>query len=114
MRISDWSSDVCSSDLSGGYGRNIRSSLSRSDGEVAARSVDGGAMTRRCCPSTIRIADGPPPHGFAAGRKIGSASHRERVCTYVLFSGVAVSLEKHTHLHTINRLTERPKNATQK
>src|SRR3546814_4931606 len=36
-------------------------SLSRSDGEVAARSVDGGAMTRRRRPST-------PPYGFAAGR----------------------------------------------
>src|SRR3546814_13443341 len=50
MRISDWSSDVCSSDL------------------VAARSTDGGAMTRRRRPSTTPYGRGPPPHGFAAGR----------------------------------------------
>src|SRR3546814_9645319 len=83
MRISDWSSDVCSSDLpagrdqpqlgpdqpqrkrhrraceqqinspAGGIDHRERSSLSRSDGEVAARSTDGGV---RALPSR------PPPH----------------------------------------------------
>ena len=25
-------------------------------------------MTRRCCPSTIRFANGPPPHAYGTGR----------------------------------------------
>src|SRR3546814_8579893 len=54
---------------------DIRSSLSRSDGEVAARSADGGAMTRRRRPSTTPYGRGPPPHGFAAGRIWMSAQH---------------------------------------
>src|SRR3546814_8095064 len=54
---------------------DIRSSLSRSDGEVAARSADGGAMTRRRRPSTTPYGRGPPPHGFAAGRIWMSAHH---------------------------------------
>src|SRR3546814_12786546 len=69
MRISDWSSDVCSSDLLLWDGKlPFQSSLSRSDGEVAARSADGGAMARGRCPSTIACGDGPPPHRFATGR----------------------------------------------
>ena len=47
---------------------DIRSSLSRSDGEVAARRADGGAMARLRGPSTTRFAGGPPPHGCATGR----------------------------------------------
>src|SRR3546814_4943964 len=47
MRISDWSADVCSSDLGG---------------------LTEGLITRGCCPSTIACGDGPPPHRFATGR----------------------------------------------
>jgi len=66
----------------GSYGSNrpvaaIRSSLSRSDGEVAARSADGGAIMRRRGPSTIRFADGSPPHRYATGRIWVSANDRK-------------------------------------
>src|SRR3546814_10007883 len=57
MRISDWSSDVCSSDLCGeAMGRWQREALTE------------GLMARRRCPSTTRFASGPPPHRFATGR----------------------------------------------
>src|SRR3546814_12908060 len=36
-------------------------SLARSDGEVAARSADGGAMTRRCGSSTTASRRSPSP-----------------------------------------------------
>src|SRR3546814_643136 len=102
MRISDWSSDVCSSDLvpgrrdqdfdvdvdtvnfggamrRGGGGEAVsfgddRSSLRRSRGEVAARSVDGGrgrwplhrSLRERSPSPWLRhreeFGGGPPPH----------------------------------------------------
>src|SRR3546814_11331658 len=122
MRISDWSSDVCSSDLVEGGGRyrneraagtfddqvpgrrdqdfdvdvdtvnfggamrrggggeavsfgDDRSSLRRSRGEVAARSVDGGAMARGRWP-LHRSLRGRSPSPWL---QIGRAPCRERV-----------------------------------
>jgi len=46
-----------------------RSSLSRSDGEVAARSADGGANGAPG-PSTTAYGSGPPPHEPAARREV--------------------------------------------
>src|SRR3546814_16827724 len=104
MRISDWSSDVCSSDLitheklRSGYGR--RSKKRRKIGERSAKG--GGAAVRRADPrrepdAKSRVAR-PAAKGIIFGQhqaaapvdlgqeervKIGSASCRERVCQYV-------------------------------
>src|SRR3546814_18734641 len=76
MRISDWSSDVCSSDL-----------------EVIALSLSDLRRNRVALRS--ELADGLPP---IAGDRIqlqtGRASCRDRVCQYVSISVVAVSLNK--------------------
>src|SRR3546814_20638967 len=85
MRISDWSSDVCSSDL--------RRSLS-------ASGAAGFSPRCWCCPfmfrclfsSSRRLAVRPPPLARVI-REIGSASCRERVFQYVYISLVAVSLQ---------------------
>src|SRR3546814_14404059 len=75
MRISDWSSDVCSSDL---------------------RSVS------RFIQSPLATSVTPPTNcGWSRpSMKIGRASCRERVCQYVSISVVAVSLKKKKKPHT--------------
>src|SRR3546814_10170622 len=84
MRISDWSSDVCSSDLSpkreGGDIMTDRLTIRRPDDwHVHLRD---GAMLAHVAPYTARqfaraIVDAQ------ACREIGRASCRERVCQYV-------------------------------
>src|SRR3546814_8599142 len=68
MRISDWSSDVCSSDLRGGeHGGEGRG--------------DGGQLRR-----VEQAKGGEPDDGACEARRheeIGRASCRERVCQYV-------------------------------
>src|SRR3546814_5484270 len=86
MRISDWSSDVCSSDLGVALG------------DPAEAVADAGVECRSLALET----------GLGAGvtalrprqTKIGRASCRERVCQYVSISGVAVSLKKKHKIHT--------------
>src|SRR3546814_1321160 len=85
MRISDWSSDVCSSDL-------------RADAEIAGRvpatvfipppRVESALVRLRRLP--VPRVDADPDRlfrlvkaGFGQRRKIGRASCRERVCQYV-------------------------------
>src|SRR3546814_5769951 len=73
MRISDWSSDVCSSDLA------ERRSLRPGQGQGADRRVPRGTDPHR-------QAEGSDPlPGRPSGRRqeIGRASCRERVCQYV-------------------------------
>src|SRR3546814_13205248 len=101
MRISDWSSDVCSSDLA-----------SDSDTEALRLSghvpIDGvSSRPARCRAQQKKRAQGPsypPPrrqrHHVVADHEvieqpdeIGRASCRERVCQYVWTSVVAVSLK---------------------
>src|SRR3546814_6639888 len=65
MRISDWSSDVCSSDLRGGG----------TDPAAARKPAPGAARRRR-----QRRVKRQPLKAFC---KIGRASCRERVCQYV-------------------------------
>src|SRR3546814_17823513 len=104
MRISDWSSDVCSSDLphdrkaavlgfdhlGGVAGRRLKRGLEDPAGQggvldrlpvrsgsVAGDSLDGGESQIVCA------------RGFFQGQ-IGRASCRERVCQYVLISVVSV------------------------
>src|SRR3546814_16626289 len=88
MRISDWSSDVCSSDLS-----RIDAQRSGLDDLAPNELVYG-----RTGFTFINAA-------FAytrPGGKIGRASCRERVCQYVSISVVAVSLKQKYYTKTIN------------
>src|SRR3546814_20861255 len=89
MRISDWSSDVCSSDLLG-------------DDRVGMRIPVGHGLARldRC---TILDRDGGAVRhlvtlALATAGKIGRASSRERVRQYVSISVGAVSLKNNIHL----------------
>src|SRR3546814_20990602 len=109
MRISDWSSDVCSSDL-----RHAAEDVL----VVHERQIRGGVILFR---GTLRV-DTPraletllarfAPLGYTPfvraesdGVEIGRASCRERVCQYVSISVVAVSLKnKHKSkiIHSTN------------
>src|SRR3546814_7697231 len=86
MRISDWSSDVCSSDLAHHGARLHR-------GGAALSGARRGAVWHRAAPEVRR---GPVPHdpGPVADPEIGRASCRERVCEYVSISVCAGSLQK--------------------
>src|SRR3546814_17054009 len=91
MRISDWSSDVCSSDL-----------------HCAASS------RTRFCPhghSRLSIMEGPVAQveDNDGSLEIGRASCRERVCQYVEISVVAVSLKKNNkyNMYSIDLIIER-------
>src|SRR3546814_9130172 len=75
MRISDWSSDVCSSDLPGCLEEGRAASRSR---YLAAAGITATSSDRRRLHDCARNSAGS--HCFA---KIGRASCRERVCQYV-------------------------------
>src|SRR3546814_13071480 len=104
MRISDWSSDVCSSDLSEPARRcadheDQRQFQSRESCHLTLAGDQRAAVAVR----EFRRADGEQAHGFVpedgSGRlaEIGRASWRESACQYVLISVVAVSFKKHTY-----------------
>src|SRR3546814_3583107 len=78
MRISDWSSDVCSSDLT--VGRCEADHLDIVLPAAAGRQADD-ALADEC----ITSADGHRREGLrnSALEQIGRASCRERVCQYV-------------------------------
>src|SRR3546814_19809111 len=106
MRISDWSSDVCSSDLAVGFVEDQRLDLRKIDGALAnmvkqaARRGDDnlGALRQlldlRRDADAAKDQDGAHMRQMLAVGEIGRAACRERVCQYVLISGVAVSLKK--------------------
>src|SRR3546814_3203401 len=83
MRISDWSSDVCSSDLSElrgsrqSYGEGLFTTQCPSSTEITpmSRTAD-----RQRIPGTVVFDGGQARIGYA---QIGRASCRERVCQYV-------------------------------
>src|SRR3546814_19160987 len=97
MRISDWSSDVCSSDLDAhllfGFATATEKTLFRElikisgVGPKLALTVLSGVSVEDFW-NTIRAGD------VARLTKIGRASCRERVCQYVSISVVAVTLKK--------------------
>src|SRR3546814_1597212 len=74
MRISDWSSDVCSSDLSGTCLESERDVVGQVQLEPPG-GHRGDPCTWAATPDRSRAA--------AAAWKIGRASGRERVCQYV-------------------------------
>src|SRR3546814_7406027 len=69
MRISDWSSDVCSSDLL--YHLYFRRNWDRCTGKMNSRSGEAAARHLRKTNSMHKLTE------------IGRASCRERVCQYV-------------------------------
>src|SRR3546814_13946429 len=104
MRISDWSSDVCSSDLDGKVNvaeyvqymsRGFERMDANGDGVLETDELPG----RRGEPIALPAFQDNLRRQFHrldrnhAG-KIGRASGRERVCQYVLISVVAVSLKQ--------------------
>src|SRR3546814_14513952 len=94
MRMSDWSSDVCSSDL--GRGRTARghADLQIAEAAVRARELavirDVKAADARV--STARQRVDRHRHEL----RLGCASCRERVCKFVYISLVAASLKRQT------------------
>src|SRR3546814_11410691 len=112
MRISDWSSDVCSSDLLGGLekardgAQNCRLAAPRRPQEaeelavfdLEVRVLDCGEFAE-ANRDVIELYVGahlsrPPLVPSLPLPQIGRASCRERVCQYVSISLVAVSLKK--------------------
>src|SRR3546814_12247826 len=87
MRISDWSSDVCSSDLLA-----VESAL------LAGADFEQADRFRRLAQAQHHPRT-PPGTG---GTEIGRASCRERACPYVSISVVAVSLKTKETITTIN------------
>src|SRR3546814_11309539 len=109
MRISDWSSDVCSSDLDGHFYADAQVgaatvhflidtgatavALSRADAQRAGISPRAGEFTgtARTANGTVplkpvtidRIRIGPLEARNVAGAELGSASCRESVCPEV-------------------------------
>src|SRR3546814_14218937 len=116
MRISDWSSDVCSSDLcSGRDDRSCRSSaelrIDRQARDIPAHEQRAAVYVRLFSVQSfthflarfeIGNAFGVHFHRFPGARiaagpcvpEIGRASGRESVSEYVSISGVAESLKK--------------------
>src|SRR3546814_6741315 len=83
MRISDWSSDVCSSDLSIAMGRRlvVARVCRRGEPQLNARSAAWLAVDRNIAGMIVRKT---LDRGEAQlGSQIGRASCRERVCPYV-------------------------------
>src|SRR3546814_11311470 len=80
MRISDWSSDVCSSDLHEAAERHRR------------KETDDAERHQRLAPALVRLAR--PMRRGEHPEPIGRASGRGRVCQYVSISEGAVSFTK--------------------
>src|SRR3546814_5392750 len=77
MRISDWSSDVCSSDLSA---PGLTNSASRA---FAPSSVPGYFDDEAAPPALLPPPPPQPASTSASAAKIGRASCRDSVCQYV-------------------------------
>src|SRR3546814_14605127 len=110
MRISDWSSDVCSSDLMGVAEPAHREDRSRRDQRQAASAAEVGVELRDAPRAggpldgkgrAVEMLFGPSlacdvadDHGTPVPGKTGRASCRERLCQYGVISVVAVLLTK--------------------
>src|SRR3546814_6556986 len=97
MRISDWSSYVCSSDLSGKQARSVIDGLPADVVTLALEAdIDAIAKASGKIPADWRqrLPNASSPYtSTIVFLEIGRASCRERVCQYVSYSGVAVSLQ---------------------
>src|SRR3546814_16823782 len=99
MRISDWSSDVCSSDLFPGVVVRLGKAFAKVEAIDATTLRCGGGASGILVSSTARdagiagleflrsipgtVGGFVRMHGGAYGGEIGRASCRERVCKYV-------------------------------
>src|SRR3546814_10015123 len=86
MRISDWSSDVCSSDRCASGSRSRRD-FPRGHPAPAENAAHPCAAPFGSCPPVPPLRRGPEcqsqSQGKDKGKEIGRASCRERVCQYV-------------------------------
>src|SRR3546814_18978175 len=97
MRISDWSSDVCSSDLARIH---ITPSAKQHFASISRR------FSSITVAAPVRVTGSARPSALVRSSplmKIGRASCRERVCQYVSISVVAVSLKKKKKKATYKR-----------
>src|SRR3546814_13473875 len=95
MRISDWSSDVCSSDLRVAPPKRVGRDLLRLAvaWKIQEQAYGGlGSPTRRRLAELARALE--RDGDVTRNREIGRASCRERVCQDASISVVAVSLKK--------------------
>src|SRR3546814_13602791 len=109
MRISDWSSDVCSSDLAADredrLDARVPALAGRAAGRVALDDEDlallgvGRLAVRELAGQTAAAEQTLA----GAGQESGRASCRERVCQYVSISVVAVALQKKNETHIVGR-----------
>src|SRR3546814_20732753 len=108
MRISDWSSDVCSSDLVPTIGHRQLGALTPADVRKVTDAVRAAGRTSttagyvhavlvRSLKAAVREGPVVPDRVFLT--EIGRASCRERVFPYVSITFVAVSLKK-KHIKT--------------
>src|SRR3546814_18255962 len=109
MRISDWSSDVCSSDLIVGRLGEVEAlpavgAQQALDGHLAGRLPLGAG--RRIAPVLRHPAAVDQDDAAVVKPESGRASCRERVCQYVSISVVAVSLNKKPTNKYTKQLTE--------
>src|SRR3546814_13397342 len=97
MRISDWTSDVCSSDLAAQWlsvlpepphARVLRAASDR------AGRIPGPCHADRIDADRTRLPRGAEHRRGSDRSEIGRASCRERVCQYVSISVVHVALQK--------------------
>src|SRR3546814_20358123 len=97
MRISDWSSDVCSSDLAG---QRIRA--------VPGAGLQVPIWLLGSSLFSAQLAAQPGlPFAFAShfAPELGRASCRESVCQYVYISVVAVQLKQKNKNYSCTRLS---------
>src|SRR3546814_17091144 len=101
MRIRDWSSDVCSSDLEEGAALAPKFDADGLIPAVAADATDGTVlmlawMNAAALAATIETGEA---HYWSRSRRemwrtLGKGSRRERMCKYVEFLEVAVTIKK--------------------
>src|SRR3546814_8034940 len=93
MRISDWSSDVCSSDLVSD-GPNLKQANNKTNtisSSLAEQAIEAWYQANLATlPDPDTIAQSP----IGSNDQLGRASGRAGVCQYVEMSVVAVSLKK--------------------
>src|SRR3546814_8615559 len=82
MRISDWSSDVCSSDLNGNHFIQAGQFKQPNSLEELSSTKNNDFISKAMVTNTFAVARRLGV-GAGYGDKIGRASCRERVCQYV-------------------------------